>query len=63
MFIQGQDLVKKELVKRFPIEDFVWINDIFPEEEDKDEDGQDEERLTEDHPSNTVSNIIIVDEI
>lgn len=34
MFIQGQDSVRKELVKWFPSEDFSWINDIFPEEED-----------------------------
>lgn len=33
MFVQGQDSMKKELVKRFPSEDFYWIDYIFPEEE------------------------------
>lgn len=41
MFIVGQDLVKKELVKRFSFEDFTWTDDIFPKEEDK----QEEERI------------------
>lgn len=38
MFVEGLDLVKKELVKHFPIEEFAWIDDIFLEEEGENED-------------------------
>lgn len=52
MFIQGQDFIKKELAKCFPIEDFAQIDDIFLEEnENKDKDGQDEERFFESAPT------------
>lgn len=62
MFIQGQDFIKKELAKCFPIEDFAQIDDIFLEEnENKDKDGQDDERSTKDNPSNSTSNIISID--
>lgn len=52
MFVEGQDSVKKELVKRFPIEDFSWIDDIFPKEEEEDEQ---EERQSGDNPSTQAS--------
>lgn len=44
MFVEGQDSVKKELVKRFSSENFAWIDDILPEEEEG-EDEQEEERI------------------
>lgn len=34
MFVEGQGLIKKELVRRFPFEDFTWIDSIFPEEKE-----------------------------
>lgn len=52
MFIEGQGFVKKELVKCFPIEDFTWIDEIFPEEE---EDDEWEGEQPEDNPTNQVS--------
>lgn len=60
MFIEGEDSVKKERIKQFPIEDFSWIDDIFPEEE---EDEQKEGDI-EDNPLNRVSyeNVIDIDE-
>lgn len=64
IFVKGQDLIKNELVKRFPTEDFTWINDSFAkedEDEDENEDGQNDERPTEDNPSNPAFNIIVVD--
>lgn len=40
MFTEGQDLIKKELMKWFPTENFAWIGGIFPDEENnKDNDG------------------------
>lgn len=51
MFIEGQDSIKKELVKHFPIENFAWIDDNFLEEE---EDEQEEEQ-TEDNTTDQVS--------
>lgn len=38
IFVKGQDFMKKELIKLFPIEDFSWIDNIFPKEEDEDQD-------------------------
>lgn len=43
MFIEGQDSVKKEMIKHFSTEDFAWIDDIFLEEEGEYE--QEEERI------------------
>lgn len=37
MLIEDQDLVKKELLKHFPTEEFSQIDDIFPKEEEEDE--------------------------
>lgn len=37
MFVECQGSVKKELVKRFSSEYFVWIDDIFLEDEDEQE--------------------------
>lgn len=48
MFFEGQDMVKKELVKWFSSEAFSWIDDIFPKEE-RDEDEQEEEGQAEDN--------------
>lgn len=42
-------ILKKELFRHFPIEDFSWINDIFPEEDEG------EEGMTEDNPHNPAS--------
>lgn len=60
MFIEGEDSIKKEGIKHFPTEDFSWIDDIFPEEE---EDEQKEGDI-EDNPLNRVSyeNVIDIDE-
>lgn len=41
MFVDGQDSVKKELIKRFSTEDFSWFDDIFLEEEEEDEQEED----------------------
>lgn len=41
-------MVKKELVRRFPFEDFVWIDDIFLEE-GRDEGEQEKEKQVEDN--------------
>lgn len=63
ILVEGQDSIKKELVKRFPFEDFTWIDDIFPkEDEDEDEDGQNEERTIKDNPPDSASTIIAIDE-
>lgn len=44
MFVEGQESVKRELVKRFPSKDFSWIDDILLEEKE-DEDEHEEERI------------------
>lgn len=47
MFFEGQDLVRKELVKWFPSTDFAWTDNIFLEgkkdENEHEEEGQSEE--------------------
>lgn len=60
MLIEGQNSVKKELVKRFPSEDFTYIDDIFPEQEGH-EDEQEEERQSKDNPIDQVSIDNVVD--
>lgn len=35
MFVKGEDSVKKELIKCFATENFFWISDIFPKEEEE----------------------------
>lgn len=57
MFIEGQDLVKKELVKHFLAKDFAYIDDIFPEEEEDEY----EEEHTEDNPFDQVSAKSVMD--
>lgn len=57
MFVQGQYFIKKELIKRFSAEDFSWIDDIFPEEEEDEE----EEGLTKDNPTDRISTENIID--
>lgn len=42
MFFEGQDLVRKELVKWFPSTDFAWTDNIFLEGK-KDENEHEEE--------------------
>lgn len=37
MFVEVQDSVKKELLMRFTTKDFSWINNIFPEKEEDEE--------------------------
>lgn len=56
IFIEGQDFIKKELIKRYLLEDFSWIDDILPKEE------KEEERQNDTHPSDPTSNedVIIV---
>lgn len=56
--------MKNELIKWFPVEDFSWIYNNFPEEEDEDENGQDKEIPTENNPSDLASNenVIVIDE-
>lgn len=63
MFLEDQDSVKKELIKRYPLEDFSGIDDILLEE-DEDEDRQDKERPTEENYSDPASdeNVIAVDD-
>lgn len=39
------------MVKRFPVEEFAWIDDIFPEEE---EDDDQKEEQAESNPTNWV---------
>lgn len=43
IFVVGQNSVKKELVKSFPIENFAWIDNIFLEEEEDKQEGQTED--------------------
>lgn len=58
MFIQDQDSVKKELVKRFASKVFSQIDDIFSEEED---DVKEEEGCVEKTPNDRVSTHNIID--
>lgn len=58
MFVQGQDSVMKELIRRFPTYDFFWINDIFSDEEDKNEEGEEQ---AEDNPTNRVFMDIVIE--
>lgn len=37
MLIEGQDSVKKELIKRFPTEDFSKIDNIFSKEKENED--------------------------
>lgn len=60
MFVQGQNFVKKALLKCFPADDFSWIDDIFPDEED--EDGWDMEGIIKDNPPDLASTAIASDE-
>lgn len=62
IFIQGQDFVKRALAKRFPAEDFSQIDDIFPDEKNEDENGQDEERTIEENAPDPASIVIAIDE-
>lgn len=63
MFVEGQNSVKKELIKRFSMEDFSQI-DMLPEEGE--DEGQEEERQeNETNPSDSASsenNIIVIDD-
>lgn len=59
MFVEGQDSVKKELFKCFSTEDFSQTDDIFPEEEQDDE--QDEGQ-NKDNPLNRISRDDVIDE-
>lgn len=61
MFLQGQDFVKKEFAKRFPAKKFSWIDDIFLDKEDENENGQDEDRTIEDNPPVPTSTVIVID--
>lgn len=47
-------------MKKFPSEDFTWIDDIFPKEEG-DEGEQDEEGQAEENPTNRVSTDNVID--
>lgn len=60
IFVEGQDLVKKELVKWFPSEEFSKTDNIFLEEEG-DNDEQDEEEQVEDNPTDWVSTDNVID--
>lgn len=64
IFVQGQDSVKRELAKRFPAKDFSWIDDIFSDEKDveENENGQDKERTIEDNSPDPASIVIAIDE-
>lgn len=55
IFVQVQDSLKKELTRRFPAEDFSWIDDIFPDEE-----GEGEEQA-EENPTNWVFIDAVID--
>lgn len=58
MFFQGQDSIKKEFTRQFLGEDFSWIDNKFPDEEDKDEEGKEQ---TEDNPTDWVSADNVID--
>lgn len=62
MFVLGQDSVKKELINRFPIENFSWMDDIFLDEEGEDKDRQDEERKIKDNLLDPTSTILEIDD-
>lgn len=55
MFIEGQDSMKEELIKHFLIEDFSWIDDILPKEDDKKEQEGEEGRKDENNPFSPTS--------
>lgn len=63
MLFEGQDSVKKELIKRYPLKDFSWINDILPKEEEEEE--QVEERQNSNHSfdSTLTEDVIIVENV
>lgn len=63
MFVQEQDSIKTELIRRFPTEDFSWIENIFLNEEDWDKDGWEEEGVIEDNPPDQAPSIIANNEI
>lgn len=58
MFVQGQDSVDKELTRRFPAEEFSWINDNFPNEEEDEEEGEEQ---TKDNLINWISADNVID--
>lgn len=40
MFVEGQDSMKKELIKRFLTENFSWIDDIFTEDDNEEQEAK-----------------------
>lgn len=62
MFVQRQDSIKKELVKHFSAEDFYWIDEIFSDEENEDDNRQDEKRTIEDNLPYLASTAAAIDE-
>lgn len=59
MFVEGQDSIKKEVVKKFPSKNFTWIDDIFLEEGDEGE--QEEEGQAKENPTSRVSVDNVID--